>query len=556
MNNRQVNSPRVCGSRSIWLSSVAVGALALCISSPAAKALTFTEGDLVVSVEGNGSGTASGGTAATGNTGANANKYLDNQAAPLTLYEFSTTGTNQAPVTQLTLPQAPSGKNVAVSGEYGSSSEAQLQLSGDGHYLTIAGYATNAANYNTNYDPNGASLTKTGTALAQSCNTSSSALCTGNAGVTTPQVNRVIATIGSNGTVNSSTVLSDVYNTNNPRSVYSADGKSFYISGQGSGNAGDLSGGVFYVAGVGPGQTAQPITGTDATSTGNPPNNIGQDTRTVTVYNNTLYVSTDTKEGSGSARDFIGALGSPPSTSVYNGASGPTQLSGFGTTKTGTMSITTGVNTNGNQFNNSTANGADGKTPKNQISLSPAGYFFANAATLYVADTGAPKNDKAGDTSVNKNTNIGDGGLQKWINSKADGTGTWSLAYTLTAGLQNFVQNNATSGTTGLLGLTGELIDGGAEVELFATNYTIGDTDQTYLYAIMDALSTTSNPNPVGSPATEQFTALAMAPADTTFKGVAFAPTATPLPATWLLMMSGLGGAGLLARRRKARAEA
>ena len=63
-------------------------------------------------------------------------------------------------------------------------------------------------------------------------------------------------------------------------------------------------------------------------------------------------------------------------------------------------------------------------------------------------------------------------------------TGSWTLDYTLTAGLLDFVQNNATSGTTGLLGLTG-VVDGD-NVELFATNYTIGDTDQTYLYGIDD----------------------------------------------------------------------
>ncbi len=233
-------------SRARLFGGVAFSALALWLgSSAAASALTFTQGDLVVSVEGNGSGTASGGTGATGNSGGSSTTYLDNQAAPLTLYEFKTTGGNQTAVGTLTLPQSTKpGGHSAVSGEYGSSSEAQLQLSGDGRYLTIAGYAINAGAYNNNFDTNGA-----GTALAQSCSLSSG--CGG-----TPQVNRVIATINGNGRVNSTTVLSNVTNTNNPRSVYSADGKSFYVSGQGSGNAGDTTGGVFYVPGVGPGQTA------------------------------------------------------------------------------------------------------------------------------------------------------------------------------------------------------------------------------------------------------------------------------------------------------------
>jgi hypothetical protein len=511
--------------RGAVLSGCAVGALALGLGQPiTAHALTFTPGDLVVSVEGNGDGSAGNGTAATGNTGASSDAYIDNQAAPLTLYEFTTAAGQTNPVGTVVLPQTQSGNNMPVSGEYGSSSEAQLQLSGDGQYLTIAGYATNAQSYNSNFDQNGASLNNpaTGTALAQSCSLSS------NCG-TTPQVARVIATINSSGQVNSSTTLYNVFNENNPRSVYSPDGKSFYISGQGTGNANDLTGGVFYVPGVGPGQTAVPITGTDATSTGNPPNNIGQDTRFVTEYNNTLYVSTDTKEGSGSARDFVGTLGSPPATTVYNGAAGPTQLNGFGTTKTGVMTITTGANSNGNRLNTGLP-----------INLSPADFFFANATTLYVADTGSPKNDKAGDNSTSK-TNIGDGGLQKWTFAN----GSWTLDYTLTAGLLDFVLNNAASGTTGLLGLTG-VVDGD-NVELFATNYTIGDTDQTYLYGIDDILDDTTASQAAG----ESFSVLATAPDDTTFKGVAFAPTATPLPATLPLFAGGLGMVGFLSRRRK-----
>jgi hypothetical protein len=362
----------------------------------------------------------------------------------------------------------------------------------------------------------------------------------------TPQVSRVIATIDANGAVNSSTVISNISNTNNPRSVYSLDGKSFYISGQGSGNANDNTGGVFYIPALGPTNAPIPITGTDATTTGNPPNNFGQDTRTLTVYNNTLYVSTDTKQGSNSARDFIGTLGTPGTlpTAVVNGSNGPLQLTGFGATSaagkdTGKVTINTSGNLNGNQFNSTATN------QHNLINLSPAGYYFAAPNILYVADTGSPKNDSNADNSTSK-TNIGDGGLQKWINSLADGSGTWSLAYTLTAGLLDFVQNNAASGTTGLLGLTGEVV--GGEAELFVTNYTITDTGQTYLYSIEDMLGFTSASQAAG----ESFTMLAMAPGGTNFKGVSFAPTdPTPLPATLPMFGGGLGLIAWLSRRRK-----
>jgi hypothetical protein len=108
--------------------------MACALSGQAARAgLVFTPGDLVVSVEGDGSGTGS---------------YSDNEAAPLILYEFTTTGMNQTPVGSLELPQTMSGSQFPVSGEYGSSSEGTLQLSGNGKYLAIAGYGVNANAFN------------------------------------------------------------------------------------------------------------------------------------------------------------------------------------------------------------------------------------------------------------------------------------------------------------------------------------------------------------------------------------------------------------------------
>jgi len=495
--------------RALYLGGVAAIALASATLPAAADPLYFTPGDLVVAVEGNGSNTAALGTSATGNTGASATSYLDNQAAPLTLYEFTTTGANQTPVGTLELPTTTSGANSAISGEYGSSSEATLQLSGNGQYLTIAGYATNAAAYNAAYDVNG-----TGTALAQSCSLSVVANCAG-----VPQVARVIATISSSGAVDTSTVVYNVANENNPRSVYSSDGHSFYLSGQGTGNAGDSSGGVFFIPGTGPNQTPVAITGLDTTN-----KTISQDTRDVQIVNNTLVVSTDTKQGSNAARSFIGTLGSPPSTGLYSNGDGPTMLPGFGNTGgTGKQVITTatanGINANGLQIN-----------------LSPQGYFFANATTLYVADDGAPKQNSA-------TSSLGDGGLQNWslVN------GTWILDYTLSAGL-NLVANSSAHGTSGLFGLTGQIVtvNGVQIVELFATNYTLSDLDPTYLYGINDTLSDLTDGSLDGS-----FTMLAAAPAGTNFKGVSFAPV--PEPTTIWLFGAGLAGVAFMGLRRKAK---
>jgi hypothetical protein len=92
-----------------------------------AQAQFFTQGNLVVTVEGcgvnagtctnipNGSGTGTGNSSNTG--------YGDNQAAPLTLFQYAPNGTSNPAtfVNSLVFPQTTSGANVPVSGEYGSS---------------------------------------------------------------------------------------------------------------------------------------------------------------------------------------------------------------------------------------------------------------------------------------------------------------------------------------------------------------------------------------------------------------------------------------------------
>jgi hypothetical protein len=453
---------------------------------------SFIPGDIVIAVEGNGSGTGS---------------YTDNQAAPLTLYEYGATGTGF--VGSFELPQTASGANFPVSGEYGSSSEGTLQLSGNGKYLTIAGYGVNANAFNA--DPGKYSSTGN-PALGQSGS------LTGQGYTPVP---RVVALIGQNGSVNSSTALYNVFDQNNPRSVYTVNGKSFYVSGQG--NYPDATGGVFYAT-LGS-QTATSITGADAGS------GTSQDTREVQVYDGQLYVSSDSKKGS-TNRDYIGTLGSQGSlpTSEANGGAGPAMLPGFGNSGgTGKITVTAA---NANNVN-------AGLIGKNEtVNLSPENYFFANPDTLYVADSGSPKNTSA-------NSPLGDGGLQKWTFSG----GTWTLDYTISAGL-NLVPNSDSSGTTGLYGLTGEdvTIGGVEEVELFATNYTIGDTDPTFLYGVTDVLGDMT------AQAGETFVQLEKAPDDANFKGVAFAPAAPEL-STWAMMGIGFVGLGLAGRRRKKMAD-
>jgi hypothetical protein len=102
----------------------------------------FAPGNLVVSVEGCGvnSGTCTSILNGTGDGTGNssASGYGDNQAAPLTLFQYAPNGAASAVfVNSLVFPQTQSGANLPVSSEYGSASEGSLQLSGSGQYWPL-----------------------------------------------------------------------------------------------------------------------------------------------------------------------------------------------------------------------------------------------------------------------------------------------------------------------------------------------------------------------------------------------------------------------------------
>lgn len=396
-------------------------------------AAAFTPGNLVISISGDGDGSG---------------QYADNAASPVTLEQITTSGNI---VSQIVLPQTTTVVNgvteYAISSEYGSQSEGSLELSADGHSLVIAGYGVNAQAFN-----EGGAAVYGNSALGQS---------TSVPGGPYTVVPRVVADINADGVIDTSTALDNVFNENNPRSVATVDGTSFYLSGQGI--KGDTTQGVFYA--------------TDGASSATTINDA-TDTRTAEIYNGQLYVSADSTQGGGTTN--ISDYGSLPTS-----ATSPTVLTGLSSSI-----VLTSANAN-------TANASDiGQT----VNLSPENFFFANADTLYVADSGNPKEG-----------GIGDGGLQKWVFNGSQ----WTLQYTLSDGL-NLVPGTAASGTSGLIGLTGEVV--GNSVELYATSYNLTDIEPTYVYAITDSLNSTTGSG-------ESFSTILTAAPGENIRGIAFAPT-------------------------------
>ena len=540
--------PSKSGALCAVLFAAAPAGLVFTAAPALAGPFQFTVGDLVVSTV-----TCSAGpTACSGTSGA-----LDT-ASPITLTQFQLNGTGTAATMagSLVLPQITSGANFAISGEYGSASEGILQQSANGQYLTIMGYGVGAADFNAN-----GATTYGNAALGQSTSlatgTNGSGQSTGTGGAVT--VPRVVALIGANGSVDTSTALTGVFNQNNPRSVATADGTSFYVSGQGT--TGDGTGGVFLAAKGA--TTATAINANTTTPTGTATANAATATETRTVEisstvtgNNTLYVSRDyspsgTPNDSTDIRSLTDSTGGLPTSSSGLAA---TRLTNLNPSATGKGGNGLGGNDSSINVTSTLVNGVNNSRSGKFVYLSPEQFFFANSTTMYIADSGAPKNGGAGAAA------LGEGGLQKWSLVG----GVWVLDYDLYAGL-NLV-NNATAnsaiptgnGVTGLFGLTGEVV--GGKVELFATSYGLNELSTSYLYEITDNLADTTYTQVLteNANAGESFTTLASSTdfgGDTLIRGVAFAPTssassaAVPEPASMAVLSLAFAALARLRRR-------
>lgn len=173
---------------------------------------------------------------------------LSAAAAATSLLEYTPTGTL---VQTVALPAADASPNLALTETGSSTADASLTRSADGRYLILPGY---------NATPGTAALAAT----------------------TSAATNRVIGRIAADGTINTTTRISDAFSGGNIRGAASANGSSFYV-------VGNITGVVYTTLGS---------TGTSTTiSTGTPVN-----LRTINIVGGNLFISSSSGTTQGVAQ--------------------------------------------------------------------------------------------------------------------------------------------------------------------------------------------------------------------------------------------------------------
>ena len=101
------------------------------------------------------------------------------------------------------------------------------------------------------------------------------------------------------------------------------------------------------------------------------------------------------------------------------------------------------------------------------------------------------------------------------------------------------------NGTSGAIGLAVDVVGGVADI--YATNATLDDLDQTYLFAATDPVDQAALDTAGGN---NTFTTIFTAPAGTNVRGIAFAPVPEPSSLTLLFGAISLGALVRFRRQR------
>ncbi len=276
-----------------------------------------------------------------------------------------------------------------------------------------------------------------------------------------------------------------------------------------------------------------PLGSFSVTQLGDKIDKVGKDTnfRGLTIFSNVIYLTKGSGSNGVNTVYFIDTTGKACPSGVglpQPGAKLPTAPIPFSQPLLQSEGVT--------PYNMCVLKGFTTTLAKSTMTSFPFGLWFANATTLYVADEG--NGDDTFSTSSGTFTGAAaqtTAGLQKWV---FNGT-TWSLAYTLSAGLNLGTpytvagypagDNPATGlpwspATDGLRNLTGR-VNGDGTVTIWGITSTVsgnGDqgADPNKLVSIADKLSATT---PAAS-AGESFATIRSAGFGEVLRGVSFTP--------------------------------
>ena len=422
---------------------------------------------------------------------------------------------------------------------FSSKSELALNLSTDGRYLTFMGY-----------------LASIGSVDVSNSNTPGVVDGTNPVG---ENFYRVVAAVDTHGKLRFT--LTNAYSGNNGRAAIlnnTGGANVMYTSGNAGNGGNPQPNGIIIAAGAqilspetkaevaqSPGMPT-PVGSFNITQLGHTADKIGKDTnfRGLTIFDNVLYTTKGSGGNGVNTVYFVDPTGTVCTNTTGVGLPAPDAtlpLSALAYDMTPAVIQAKGLDPN----NMCILNGFP--TALKSTTSFPFGVWFANSTTLYVADEGngnvgcaTPRPAGCTDaTFYSPAAAQTTAGLQKWILV----SGTWQLAYTLTAGLdlgQPYVvpnypagNNSGTGGTgnpwapatDGLRNITGVVNGDGMTATIYAITSTIsgsGDqgADPNKLVVITDNLSATGPNAPMG----ESFTTLRTAGNGEVLRGVSFTP--------------------------------